>query len=240
MLLATDLDGTFIGDDEAMFALWDGLDARDIQLVFVTGRHLRSVEQFYEEHGTMRRAVASVCMVGTEVYRRDDHGYYLDRDWQALIATGWERERAVAIVEAEPAIEPQALEWQSPLKASYLVDAGFEARLGSLRRRLDDAGVGAKIVYSGERFLDVLPERAGKGEALKYLASRLGTQPADVITAGDTGNDLDMMRPELGFRSIVVANASPELAGFDAPHVYHAEAPYAAGITEGLEHFGWL
>ena len=37
-LLATDLDGTFIGDDEAMVALWDALQAHDILLAFSRGK----------------------------------------------------------------------------------------------------------------------------------------------------------------------------------------------------------
>jgi hydroxymethylpyrimidine pyrophosphatase-like HAD family hydrolase len=54
------------------------------------------------------------------------------------------------------------------------------------------------------------------------------------------GNDLDMMRGELRFRSIAVGNAVPEMKAFREPHVYHAQAPFAAGIHEGLRAFGWL
>ena len=61
-----------------------------------------------------------------------------------------------------------------------------------------------------------------------------------VITAGDTGNDLDMMRAELGVHSIAVGNAAAELKAFRAPHVYHAVAEFSAGILEGLRHYGWL
>ena len=61
-----------------------------------------------------------------------------------------------------------------------------------------------------------------------------------VITAGDTGNDLDMMRADLGFRCIAVGNATEELRSVNEPHIYHAAAAYAAGIREGLEHYGWL
>ena len=62
----------------------------------------------------------------------------------------------------------------------------------------------------------------------------------DAVVAGDTGNDLDMMRPELGFRSIAVANASDELKHYETESLYHATLPFAAGIREGLVHHGWL
>ena len=75
---------------------------------------------------------------------------------------------------------------------------------------------------------------------MSYRASTLGIEPHDVITAGDTGNDLDMMRSELGFRCIAVGNSADELRRVTEPQIYHARAPYAAGIAEGLGHYGWL
>ena len=51
-MLATDLDGTFIGDDDAMLRLWGDLEAERVLLVFSTGRHLPSIEAFYAEHLT--------------------------------------------------------------------------------------------------------------------------------------------------------------------------------------------
>ena len=77
-------------------------------------------------------------------------------------------------------------------------------------------------------------------ERAEAVADKMGIAPENVVTSGDTGNDLDMMRAELGFRGIAVGNAAPELKAFDPPHVYHAKANFAAGIREGLEAYGWL
>ncbi len=63
-ILATDLDGTFIGDDAAMHELWSHLGAADIGVVFSTGRHLPSIESFYAEHDITRRADACICITG--------------------------------------------------------------------------------------------------------------------------------------------------------------------------------
>lgn len=241
-LLVTDLDGTFIGDDAAMHRLWDALVARGIGLAFATGRHLASIQHFYAEHGLRRRADVCICMVGTDVYFRDDagEGYVLDRDWHARIRAGWDREAVAQLVGRLPDVVPQEAEWQSPFKLSYYLDSPYPQRLAELEARLRAAGLRAKIVFSADRFLDVLPSRAGKGAAVRRVAERCGLPPEGVITCGDTGNDLDMMRSGLGFRAIAVGNAAPELKALRAPHVYHAAAPYAAGILEGLEHYGWL
>ena len=134
----------------------------------------------------------------------------------------------------------QDQQWQTPFKSSYYLVENAEESLERIRSQLEARGVQAKVVYSADRFLDLLPVRSGKGEAVRYVAQHFAIEPDHVITAGDTGNDLDMMRAELGFRCIAVGNAAPELKAFTADHVYHAQAPYAAGIEEGMKYHGCL
>lgn len=239
-LLATDLDGTFIGDDEAMFSLWDDLVTRGIVVGFSTGRHLKSIQSFYQEKNTERRADVCICMVGTDIHFREDGEYRLDKQWHEIIGRDWNKEVVEGILHSIPEASMQDAEWQSPFKSSYYLEENVEPRLAEIRRRLDEQGLRAKVVYSASRFLDLLPAGSGKGEALRYAAERMGIPPQEVISCGDTGNDLDMMRPELGFRCIAVGNAAPELKEFKANHVYHAQADFAAGIREGLQTYGWL
>jgi hydroxymethylpyrimidine pyrophosphatase-like HAD family hydrolase len=134
----------------------------------------------------------------------------------------------------------QAAEWQSEFKSSYYLEENVKASLEHIASELDRLRLQAKIVYSAGRFLDLLPHFSGKGGAVAYLARELGVAPQDVVTSGDTGNDLDMMRADLGFRCIAVGNAAPELAQAREPQIYHASASYAAGMREGLVHYGWL
>lgn len=239
-LLATDLDGTFIGDDDAMHRLWRDLDERGISVAFSTGRHLPSIEAFYAEQHTDRRARACVCMVGTEIWVLTDNGYRREPGWSGVIAEAWDKREVEAIVHEVPNATKQPTEWQSPYKSSYYLEVDAPDGLAHIDRRLSEKGLRAKVVYSADRFLDLLPYRSGKGEAVRYLADLLGIPSDNVVTSGDTGNDLDMMRPELGFRSIAVGNAAPELAAYRAASLYHATASYAAGIREGLEQLGWL
>lgn len=239
-LLATDLDGTFIGDDDAMRELWDLLEKRQILLAFSTGRHLRSIENFYAEKQADRRADVCVCMVGTDIYFRNGSGYALNSDWHEQIRAGWDKAAVEKILHAIPETRMQDQEWQSPFKSSYYLEENADARLAEINNGLSKAELRAKVVYSADKFLDLLPIGSGKGEAIRYVARKLGIPPANVVTSGDTGNDLDMMRPELGFRGIAVGNAAAELKAFQAPHVYHAQGDFAAGILEGLRKYEWL
>jgi Cof subfamily protein (haloacid dehalogenase superfamily) len=57
--------------------------------------------------------------------------------------------------------------------------------------------------------LDLLPHGVSKGSALEQLAARLGVARSQTMAIGDNWNDLPML--EWAGRSVIMANASPEL-----------------------------
>lgn len=86
---------------------------------------------------------------------------------------------------------------------------------------------------------DILPPNAGKDSAALFLAETLGVPRPRLVVAGDSGNDLDLFR--VGGCAIAVANARRELlTARPAGTSYHATRPHAAGVLEGLYHFGVL
>ena len=86
------------------------------------------------------------------------------------------------------------------------------------------------------------PERAGKGLAVEFLRKRLKADRDHVICMGDSGNDISMLGIE-GYRSVVMANSSPELLNFHAQrkddgNMIKTKLPKTLGVIEGLERFG--
>jgi len=236
-MLCTDLDGTFIGDDESMYRLLGLIQSKDMLLAFSTGRHLPSVTAFIEEKG-IRQPEACLLLVGTEVYFLSQGKYIRDKRWGQIISQDWEREKIVRLQADIRELVLQDEEWQTEFKASFFLRENPDSILAEIERRLHGARLKAQVIYSGSQFLDLLPHLSGKAEAVKYVVDTFHLGAENVVVCGDSGNDIDMFRA--GFKGIIVGNAYAELKNFKGQNAYHATGQYSAGIIEGLRHFNLI
>jgi sucrose-phosphate synthase len=95
------------------------------------------------------------------------------------------------------------------------------------------------VVQSHTVFLDILPPRASKGKAIRYLTRKWGLRSHDVAVAGDSGNDEEMLTAR--FHGIVVGNHAEELSHLRGRRsIYFAGGELARGVLEGLEKLGFL
>ena len=233
-LLVSDLDGTLLGDDDALhrFADWREQNRDSVALAYASGRFYASVVESMRETA-LPEPDAIVGGVGTEI-----HDYPSGQEipgWHDEIGQSWDAERVRQVLGSHPELELQPEKWQSDYKVSYFLEDADPAQLDALKRELTEHDIESKVIYSSNRDLDFLPARANKGSAAAYLAKHWGISPEKVIASGDSGNDHTLM--EQGFRGVVVANAQPELKKVTGPHIYHAQNGYAAGVLEGIEYW---
>jgi sucrose-6F-phosphate phosphohydrolase len=235
-LLVADLDGTLIGgSEEGRQRLRAALDkVRDsLILVYVSGRNL--TEQLEEvENNQLLPPDYVVSSVGTEIHRLPGE-HPLD-EWYRYIQAGFGREDILAfLAELAPYLELQPDENQTPLKISCFWKNATPEELDSLRLALMGAQLPVKLIYSFDIYLDIIPERAGIGTAVKFLMDSLVLSPNQVFVCGDSGNDIDLF--QYGFRGIVVGNATRELRKAVELRAYFSHSAYAEGLLEGLEHY---
>ncbi|MFZ5576093.1 MAG: HAD-IIB family hydrolase [Pseudomonadota bacterium] len=237
-MLVSDIDNTLIGDRAGLAALNPVLRARPGGFGFgvATGRHLPSALEVLRQARVPHPDVL-ITAVGSEIH----YGAALrpDTGWQRHIQYQWRRDALAALFSDVPGLSLQAPEQQSAYKLSYIVDPQSAPDLRALKRLVQQAGLRANLIHSHEIYLDVLPVRVSKGQAIRYLAYKWGLPLSAFLVAGDSGNDLEMLVGDT--QAVVVANHSAELEslrGLD--QVYFAKAVCAAGVLEGMAHYGWV
>ncbi|MGK4359111.1 glucosylglycerol-phosphate synthase [Ectopseudomonas chengduensis] len=234
MLLATDLDGTFLaGDPEDRLSLYQTIAAHpEIKLAYVTGRSLEAVLPLLADP-TLPQPDYIIADVGATLV----HGDSLQpiQQLQSVVDARWPGETQVASV-----IEPFGLERQDVPQArrcSYFCTPE-QAANPALREIADE--LGCDLLYSAELYLDFLPKGVNKGSSLQALADWLELSHDQVLAAGDTLNDLSML--SASFHGVCVGRSETALLEATANHsrTLHASRPGCGGILEAFAHFGFL
>ncbi|HEY9857284.1 MAG TPA: HAD-IIB family hydrolase [Stenomitos sp.] len=237
-MLATDLDGTLVGDDAALhgFAQWRAAASDRVMVAYVTGRSLPSTLALIRAVGLpepefILPGLGSAIHVGP--------AWRAHRPWQRHLARGWDRDRVRAVAARYPQVVAQPDENQGPFKCSFTLSRDHaETVLTGLSTDFQRNRIPARAVYSSRRGLDLIPAHGGKGNAVRCLARYLGLPLSRVLACGDSGNDRDMLA--LGCLAAIVANAQPELQDDLPDHVYRAKSAFVGGVMDALEHYGWL
>jgi len=233
--LITDIDNTLLGDKNSLQTLITWLREQSGELAFgiATGRPLESAIEILQKNNVPMPDVL-ITSVGSEI----NYGTSLkpDTGWSNHIKHLWRREDLVKAMQSIPGIRLQTEDNQREFKISYLVTPEEVPSLEAINQHLQQLKLHAQVIYSHNEFLDILPIRASKGHAIRYLAYKWDLPLEHFLTSGDSGNDSEMLVGDtLG---VVVGNHSEELEtlrGMD--QVYFAEGHYAAGILEGIHHY---
>ncbi len=237
-LLVCSLDNTLLGDEEGLQALMVRLREAGGRVGFgvATGRNTDTALRLLRAHGLPTPDLL-LSGVGSEIHysgRRDE-----DPGWRRHIDYRWNPDALRALMKEIPGLKLQPQRDQSLHKLSYYVDPDRWAGLDEIRARLRRADLHVKLIYSFDMFLDVLPVRASKGLALRYVANKWRLPVERMLVAGDSGNDEEMLCGQV--LGVVVGNYSPELERLrPCQRTYFAKQPNAWGVLEGIDHYDFL
>jgi Cof subfamily protein (haloacid dehalogenase superfamily) len=259
-LAAFDLDGTLIGRDSSLSA--GVLDAVErmrragVRGCIVTGRMYRASVPFarklgfdaplvcYQgaavidpssdeilQHCAVPNAVVREILAVTEseglylqLYRNDEYFCEERNRFSEMYAT---------LAGTQPVLLPslrEAFAFSDSTKAVIVADAPDAERLA---QRLGELlGDRAYVTRSMPEFVEILHPSVDKGDALRFVAERLGVKMEETIAVGDSWNDAPLLRAA-GF-GVAMGSAPPELrdvAGAVVGDVAHD------GVAEAIDRY---
>jgi len=237
-LLISDIDDTLLGNNEKLPALLEYIERSRGRLGFgvATGRDRDSAMAILEENGVKNVDIV-IASVGTEIYYNELKVF--DKGWMSRIRKNWKAEKVKAALETLPFLRlqenPAA---QRDYKTSYTVERSIspEEALPLVHNELAKWKLAYNLVFSHGVFLDILPYRASKGHAIRYISRKWKIPMQHIYTAGNSGNDWDMLYGRM--LGIVVGNYEPELEELRKySQVYFSREDHAAGVLEGLKYW---
>ncbi|MEJ2306956.1 MAG: HAD-IIB family hydrolase [candidate division WOR-3 bacterium] len=225
-IFISDIDDTLIGNDQSLRRFNNVISSlrEKFFLVYSSGRFKGSLLSVVAEHNLLQ-SDAIICNVGTEIYYAPS--WKEDKEWEKMLEENWKKEEITTILKDFP-VEEQP--YDKKFTASYYVKA--ESIVGKIKKALKDFEV--KVIHTKGHLLDIIPEKAGKGNAAKFLQK---SKNLPTVCSGDSENDIDMLIK--CDSSILVGNAEKTVKEQLSTNkkVYQAKAEYALGVLEGLRSF---
>lgn len=200
-----------------------------------TGRVFESAMEVLKENEIAAPDII-ISSVGSQITYGDSLLH--DKGWETHISKNWKRDVIASELKDVDYIKMQEKSVQRPYKLSYNMTPGKD-RLPKIHHILTRNRCHYNSIYSHEKYLDILPYRASKGKAIRYLSYKWSIPLKNFLVCGDSGNDEEMLKGEpLG---VVVGNYSPEMEAMKSlKNIYFAKKTFAAGMIEGINHYEFI
>ncbi|MEO0947573.1 MAG: HAD family hydrolase [Cyanobacteria bacterium J06641_5] len=235
----TDLDQNLLGNprDLPKFIPVLRTNRKSTTFGIATGRRLNSALKALRKHQIPQPDVL-ITSGGTAIHYATD--LTEDTWWTQHIDHRWTPQQIRRVLFGLPGLKLQPKALQATLRVSYFYDADLAPPLEEITSLLYQEDLAVNVTLSFGQYLDILPLRASKGLALRYVCDRWSIPLARTLVAGGSGADEDMMRGNT--LAVVLANRHHEELSHleDIEHIYYAEKAHAQGILEAIDRFDFF
>ena len=232
----TDLDKNLLGNPDSLPELIHVIreNRKLASFGIATGRRLDSTLKIMKKYGIPEPDVL-ITSAGTEIHYAPK--LTQDTAWTRHIEKQWTPQVVRRVLDELPGLVRQPKQEQSRFKISYYIDPDNAPTMEEINQLLYQEDQSVNAILSFGQFLDVLPMRASKGLALRYVAATWDIALDHILVAGGSGADEDMMRGNT--LAVVVGNRhDEELSQLeDLDRIYFAQAQGAGGVLEALGHY---
>ncbi|MCH9028679.1 MAG: HAD-IIB family hydrolase [Bacteroidetes bacterium] len=238
-MIVSDIDYTLVGVNSSLKEFISIVKnmPKKIGFVVATGRSVSSTHDLLNRMNVpLPKAIISSA--GSEIYYNYDGEQIYSMGWDAHISYLWNRNSIVNLLSGLKFLQLQENEAQRIFKISYYTSDSPE-KTKMINRILIENKIKANIIFSHGLYLDILPFRASKGKAILYLANEWNIPYDNILVAGESGIDREILNGEL--LGVVVANHSLELENLKGKKkVYFSSQEYAGGLIDGIKHYNFL
>ncbi len=208
----------------------------NFRLGLLTGRSIKSAKYQYSRLKLPSPSVW-ICRAGTEIYYEDQEKS--DILWQDLISVDWDR---TAVEEALGDLKNyfvfQSHDQQGPFKVSYLLKAPSEGLLPLVRKRLRQSKCSASPHLRCHWYLDIVPLRASRSEAIRFLTLRWGLALDQVLVVASEQGDCELIK---GLTTAVVpVEHDQSLESLRSQQRVFFSSVEKEGVVDGLRHFRFM
>jgi sucrose-phosphate synthase len=235
----SDLDQSLIGNAEGLQRFTEVIRENRTRATFgiVTGRRLDSALAIMKKNSIPVPDVL-ITSLGTQIHYRPQ--LITDDFWAEHINYLWQPIFVRRALQELPGLIPQPYVEQSRYKIAYHYDPTVAPPVEEIIALLRTRDLTVNVVHSFGQYLDILPTRASKGQALRYVAQRWDIPLENILVAGGSGADEDMMRGNT--LAVVVGNRHyEELSQLeDLEQIYFATQDHALGILEAIDHYDFF
>jgi len=235
----TDLDQNLLGNQPALLHFSEVVQKNRKCVTFgvATSRRLDAALAVIKKNAIPYPDVL-ISSLGTRIH----YGQALIEDdyWIDHIDHDWNPNRVRRVLSNVSGLILQPKTEQSKFKVSYHYDQKKAPSFDEIVTLIRQHEITANVLCSFGQLIDIIPSRASKGQSLRYVAQRLDIPLEQILVAGGSGADEDMMRGNT--LAVVVGNRHHEELSHlaDLERIYFADQPHAAGILEAIEHYNFL
>ena len=235
----SDLDQNMVGNPAALKVFTEVIkeNRKCVTFGIATGRRIDSALALIKKYRIPTPDLL-ISSLGTRIH----YGQSLTEDdyWADHIDFDWSGQRIRRLLSKLPGLKPQPKVDQTPFKISYYYDPEIAPGIEDIISHLHQHEITANVMLSFGQYIDIIPSRASKGQALRYVSQRLDIPLEHTLVAGGSGADEDMMRGNT--LAVVVGNRhNEELSQLvDQERIYFAGQDHALGILEAIDHYDFF
>ena len=238
-LLVCDIDNTITGNPEALDIFRRMLEesSDNVGFAIATGRTFERAIAILEKLDLPPFEIL-LTETGTGIYYGSDLRD-VDESWNKQIDHQWYPDRIIEALDELPGVKTGAYPDNGRFRIVSKLDPRHAPSHVAIRKHLRQRGLRVTPIFDYGTDLDVIPVRASRGMAIRFLCFKWNLAPDRLLIAGDSGNDADMLSGNtLG---VVVGNHDKELEVLRGkPRVYFAQGWHAEGIIEGIKHYDFF